>query len=784
MRSILGPKLADHHLRARLDGLVLETLGALVPGLASLYVISGALRLTLWDTQPIETAVLTVMAVVSAGIHIRLRAEIRHGRIRLEQAHPLAAGIAWVALFNALLHLFLIPEPEGSTVVILIAMTSGCILLNPRWLAGVLAASVAGWALAAFMAPRDAGWLHFGVALIVAALIAFAVHAIRLRTYQELHSEHLAEVRAIREQHLSELERAGSDAARKTSILEARGEMDGLWDWDLSADRLYFSPRWKSMLGYTDREFDLSSEDWLNLIHFHDLHDVTERLWAHLYGKAEHFEAEHRIQQANGDYRWVLTRGCAIRNEAGKPGRMVGSMVDIKLLKNFEERLLHDASHDRLTGLPNREYLFERLQGELQRQQHNERYLFAVIFLDLDRFKDVNDSLGHLVGDQLLANVARRLRERIRDRDIVARVGGDEFVVLLRGLWDEAQALHIASRIHAAVASTFQLERHQVNATASIGIALSGAGAKDPEELLRNADIAMYKAKARGKGEIQIFDSDMHVRAARRWNLQNELRRAVEDGQLELRYQPIVWLNSGRLSGAEALIRWRRSRGELVYPGEFIPIAEEVGLISDVGDWALEEACRQNKEWQDAGWRSVKMSVNVSARQLSRPEFLRSVRKILTETGLDPQWLQLEITESALMGTLDATPENLDGLSLLGIPLALDDFGTGYSSLSHLRKLPVRTLKIDRSFIADISKDGTAAALADSIISMAHGLRLKVVAEGVETESQLRRLQSHGCDKIQGYLISRPVTADEFTAMLRQDENLLAVSAGEEALIR
>ena len=560
--------------------------------------------------------------------------------------------------------------------------------------------------------------------------------------------------------------------------------MDGLWDWDLTTDRLYFSPRWKSMLGYTDRKFDLSSEDWPNLIHFHDLHDVTERLWAHLYGKAKHFEAEHRIQQANGDYRWVLTRGCAIRNDAGKPGRMVGSMVDIKLLKNFEERLLHDASHDRLTGLPNREYLFERLQGELQRQQHNERYLFAVIFLDLDRFKDVNDSLGHLVGDQLLANVARRLRERIRDRDIVARVGGDEFVVLLRGLWDEAQALDIASRIQAAVGSTFQLERHQVNATASIGIALSGAGIKDPEELLRNADIAMYKAKARGKGEIQVFDSDMHVRAARRWNLQNELRRAVEDGQLELLYQPIVWLDSGRLSGAEALIRWRRSRGELVYPGEFIPIAEEVGLITDVGDWALEEACRQNKDWQDAGWRPVKMSVNVSARQLSQPEFLRSVRNILTKTGLDPQWLQLEITESALMGTLDATPESLDGLSLLGIALALDDFGTGYSSLSYLRRLPVRTLKIDRSFIADIPNDGTAAALADSIISMAHGLRLKVVAEGVETESQLTRLQSYGCDEIQGFLISRPVTADEFTAMLRQDEYLLGVSAGEKALTR
>ena len=257
----------------------------------------------------------------------------------------------------------------------------------------MLAVAVAGWALAAVMAPRDAGWLHFGVALIVTVLLAFSVLTIRLRTYRELHAEHLAEVRAIRERYLGEREKVDSDVAGKASVLQARGEMDGLWDWDLTTDRLYFSPRWKSMLGYSDRDLDLSSEDWLNLIHFHDLHIVTERLWAHLYGKAENFEAEHRIQQANGDYRWVLTRGCAIRNEAGESGRMVGSMVDIKLLKNFAERLLHDASHDRLTGLPNREYLFERIRAELRRQRGNEHYLFAVIFLDLDRFKDVNDSL-------------------------------------------------------------------------------------------------------------------------------------------------------------------------------------------------------------------------------------------------------------------------------------------------------------------------------------------------------------------------------------------------------
>ncbi len=763
----------DKELDSRLHGFVFEALEAALPVLVVLYFLYAALVLTLLPETLVKGLVLTLVAVGSGIAHLRLRVEIRKGRLGFDQANPLAGAVVAVALLNTMLHLLLIPGLGGTAALILIVMWAGSTLTCTRWLGRILAAGCAGWVLATAFAPHHLGWVWSGLALAVGAWMAFTVHTARIRNFRVLHLERLAELKSTRAQHLAELQRRGNDHTQGVRALEARGEMDGLWDWDLESDRMVFSPRWKSMLGYAEDDLDTTSEAWLNLIHFHDLHGVMEGINEHLAGKTNHLEAEHRIQQRNGDYRWVLTRGRVVRNGDGKPERIVGSMVDIKLLKKFETRLVHDATHDRLTGLPNRQFLFERLEEEIRHKQRSSHYLFAVIFLDLDHFKDINDSLGHFVGDQMLTAVAGRLRECVREKDIVARFGGDEFVVLLRGLQDEPEVMTIASRIQKALATTFQLEQHEAVTAASLGVAISNSRFDSAEELLRNADIAMYRAKSTGKGQTQVFDSVMHVHAARTWDLQNELRKAVAGQGLELHYQPFVRLDTGRISGGEALVRWHRESGELVYPGEFIPIAEEMGLIADLGDWTLEESCRQNKQWQEEGLPCLKISVNLSARQLSRPEFLKNLKKILTKTGLDPRWLQLEITESALMGTLDATPESLDGLALLGIPLALDDFGTGYSSLSHLRRLRVRTLKMDRSFIADIPTDSTAATLARSIITMAHGLQLSVVAEGVQTLSQLSLLRRFGCDEVQGYLVSRPVPAEQFRELLRQDTPLL-----------
>ncbi len=776
----LQTELAEHGLAARLDGLLLEALTTFLPGLALLYPVVGAWELLFhWD-RPISTLALAAMALLSAGGHVWLLRELRLRRIPTEKAHPVAAAVAGIALLNAFSHLCAAGQVGSKAIVIIVVMTVACTFLSLRWLAWVVGGSVAGWLFAALLVPISSADF---AAIVVMVVVAFSVHTLRLRNYRKLNSEHVAEREKMRADHLAELRRLDGETERAAGVLAAHQEMDALWEWDLKTDKLYFSPRWRAMLGYDDQALDPTPEGWFNLIHAHDLSDLLERLRAHLEGRTHHFESEHRIQQADGRYRWVLTRGLTIRNQEGGVGRMVGTMVDIKRMKNYEERLVHDATHDRLTSLPNREHLFERLQEEIAHKKRSDGYMFAVVFLDLDRFKDINDSLGHIVGDQLLAAVARRLKECVREWDLVARLGGDEFVVLMRRLQHEQQAIEVASRIQKALASTFQLDRNEIVTAASIGIALSSSAFESPEDLLRNADIAMYEAKARGKGHLQVFDSDMHVQATRVWNLQNELRRAVEQNQLELHYQPLVTLKTARISGAEALVRWRRSSGELVSPKEFIPIAEELGLIQDIGKWVLEEACRQNKAWQDAGLEPLKISVNLSARQLSSRDLIQTVRQVLLATELDPRWLQLEITESVLMGTTDATPANLDGLWRLGIHTAIDDFGTGYSSLSYLRKLHCHTLKIDRSFVADISSDEKAAALARSMITMAHGLQLSVVAEGVETQKQLAFLKRYRCDQMQGYLVSRPISAEHFTGLLKQDGTFLNDSEDEPRIL-
>jgi diguanylate cyclase (GGDEF)-like protein len=434
---------------------------------------------------------------------------------------------------------------------------------------------------------------------------------------------------------------------------------------------------------------------------------------------------------------------------------------------------LHDAFHDRLTGLPNRDSLMARLEEVIEARKRNVRYMFAVMFLDLDRFKVINDSLGHHIGDELLAAVAERLSSFQREADMIARLGGDEFVILLAGLQSPEEATQIANCIQEALAAPFQLVRHEVVTTASVGIVLSTTHFERPEDLLRNADIAMYHAKGRGQGLSQVFNSAMHVKTVRLWTLQNDLRHALERQELVLHYQPLISLEAGRISGAETLIRWQRSTGELVSPGEFIPLAEELGLIVDIGEWVIRAACAQNKLWQEAGYKPIRIAVNLSARQLRQKDFPNTVKRILQETGLEPQWLELELTESALMDGAEVTPAGLHALSCMGVRTSIDDFGTGYSSLTYLRKLKFNTLKIDRSFVSGISTDENAAALAKGMITLAHNLNLDVVAEGVETLAQLSFLHWHGCDQIQGFLASRPLPLARFTDLLEADRQLL-----------
>jgi diguanylate cyclase (GGDEF)-like protein len=387
--------------------------------------------------------------------------------------------------------------------------------------------------------------------------------------------------------------------------------------------------------------------------------------------------------------------------------------------------------------------------------------------MDLDRFKIINDSLGHSTGDRLLVAVAQRLQSCIRPGDIVSRFGGDEFALLLDDIKHLNDATHLANRIQKELAMPFELGGHEVFTSASIGIAISTTGYDQAEDILRDADVAMYRAKSRGKARYEIFDTDMHANALKIMKLEADLRRAIERGEFHLLYQPIISLGNGRITGAEALIRWNHPEQGIILPADFIPLSEENGYITNIGVWALSTACRQNRVWQDSGFPDLLMKVNFSARQFRHKEIVKDIKEVLKETGVSPVGLDIEITES--VATDEGCYPILKEMSDLGVRISIDDFGTGYSSLGALKNLPIDVVKIDRSFIRDMTTDSNDEAIVKAIIAMAHNLNLKVIAEGVETEDQRSFLKKRGCDEMQGFLFSRPVTAQQFTELLERE---------------
>jgi diguanylate cyclase (GGDEF)-like protein len=468
---------------------------------------------------------------------------------------------------------------------------------------------------------------------------------------------------------------------------------------------------------------------------------------------------EHRVRATDGGYRVVMCRGVAACRPGRRPARMAGSLTDATDRSLAQERLRHAISRDPLTGLCNRAAFVETLGrrlADLQRSRDGDR--FAVLYLDLDRFKIVNDSLGHLVGDELLIAVSRRLESCIRQGDTLARLGGDEFAILLNGLNTEQQANVIAFRVQEALSPPFSIGRREVFSSASIGIAFGLAQYTTPDEIMHDADMAMYHAKARGKARHEVFDADLGAKVRDRLGLDNDLRRAVSSKGLEVHYQPIVSLASGMCIGFESLVRWNRN-GKPVSPATFVPIAEELGLIEPLGAWVLEEACRTFAGWlrrfPDAGLEYI--TVNVSSRQLMQQNFLFIVEQAVRRAGLEPSALRIEITETALMDRPEVAAEVLRHLREFGAKIYLDDFGTGYSSLSHLHKLPVDALKIDRSFVRSLLLPDRPA-IVESILALARTLNTSVVAEGIETDVEARELERLGCTHAQGFLFSRPLS--------------------------
>jgi diguanylate cyclase (GGDEF)-like protein/PAS domain S-box-containing protein len=559
--------------------------------------------------------------------------------------------------------------------------------------------------------------------------------------------------------------------------LAARGANDGLWDWHLFTNEVFYSTRWKAMLGYAEEEVGTSLDEWLKRVHPEDVARLKAQIDAHVEGVAPQLEVQHRVMHKDGGYRWMLCRGVVVRDTAGKAYRMAGSLSDITERKLAEEQLLHDAFHDSLTNLPNRALFTDLLARSLGRAWRRADYRFAVLFIDLDRFKVVNDSLGHTVGDELLRAITRRIERCVRPGDTVARLGGDEFTILVDDIGNPSDATRVADRIQRELTQPFTLSGHEVFTSASIGIALSASGYEAADDLLRDADIAMYRAKALGKARYEVFDTAMHARAMALLELETDLRRAIERNEFRLYYQPMVSLETGRIAGFEGLVRWQHPQRGLIGPAAFVPIAEETGLIIPIGRWVLQEACRQMRQWQERfpAMHDLTISVNLSGKQFAQARLVEDVSQALKESGLAPGRLRLEITESAVMENAPSAMAMIDQLRGLDVKIDIDDFGTGYSSLSYLQRFEVDHLKIDRSFVSNIGSDrGENAEIVRTIVTLAHHLGMDAVAEGVETEDQLRMLRELGCGSVQGFLFAEPVSQDEAEGLLRSDARPLA----------
>jgi len=556
-------------------------------------------------------------------------------------------------------------------------------------------------------------------------------------------------------------------------LIATGGTDDGIWDLDLATENLHFSDQWKEMLGYRPDEVENTLEGWLSRVHPEDLTRLRAIIDAGIAGAVSVIEQRYRILAKNGKYRWMLTRGEIVKNVDGKVVRVVGRQTAVDEDGESRAAIRSSGLQDPLTRLPNRTVLVDRLNHAFARAQRDPEQSFAVLFFDLDRFKNVNDSLGHLTGDQLLRSIAERVEKACRPGDTVARFGGDEFVILVEDIQDIRAATVAAERIQEEFRVPFDLNGVEVFATISIGIALWNQSYSQAEDLLRDSDTAMYQAKTMGRDSFAVFDEKMHQKVVATLRLENDLRRALARQEFRVFYQPIVSIDDGLIAGFEALVRWQHPERGLLLPGEFILVAEEMGAIIQLDRWVAEEACKQLRVWHQKyrQHRRATMSVNISTTQLMRPDVVAGIDLILRNSGLYGRSLKLEITESVLMENAQYASAVLEQLRSLNIAISIDDFGTGYSSLAYLRRFEIDTLKIDYSFVSRMLDDEDSLEIVRTIIQLAKNLGKDTVAEGVQTRSQFEALVNLDVNMVQGFFIAPPLPAEVAESLLERTAN-------------
>ncbi len=649
----------------------------------------------------------------------------------------------------------------------------------PESVFGVLTASP-------WRAFEHAGWVLFEDVFLTVSCVQARREMKQIATSRARIEGAYADAERVIEERTSELESrtAALEQSEERFRLAVQGSQDGLWDWNLVSKKVYYAPQWKQLIGFAEDEIGDSPDEWFSRITSEHLAAFHEAITELSDGRSQVLDIELEMTHADGESRWMLCRAAAQKDANGVVTRLAGSLADISELKAAQERLRILAHHDRLTGLPNRGVFTERVSHAVALAKRDPERKFAVLFGDFDGFKTVNDSLGHGVGDAMLVRAARCFREELRDTDTVARMGGDEFAVLLDNVESGKDAMRLAGRLIDAFRGPYMLKGHEVVSTLSLGLVMSGPEYESAEDMLRDADAAMYQAKTTGKSQVRIFDEKMHQAALQRLDTERALRQATRDmdamdAELRLQYQPIIDLTNGSTVGFEALVRWEHPTEGLISPDMFIPVAEESGSIIPIGHWTLRRAAERMAAWRKEFGpdRKLVMNVNLSRRQLSDLGLLPMLKRVLEETGVRPQDLKLELTETAMMDSRIDAITVMNKIRELGISLAMDDFGTGQSSLSCLRQFPIQTLKIDRSFLLNITQKREFSAVVHAIIALAYNLNLDIVAEGLEDESQLAQLQAMDCTYAQGYFFSPPVDVAEATRVLRQNVLCLGKNA-------